>query len=137
VRIIVFTPAVPHPFGDTAARWFYVLLTELAKRGHEVVALAATEEPGARVAAAKQWLAKHQRRLTLHCHRLQVDAQALRRKWQNLMRPRSELLQDSNFTALVRRELAKGYDVLHLEQMSTEWSPWMHDVRCSMCISLM
>ncbi len=114
-------PAVPHPFGDTAARWFYVLLTELAKRGHEVVALAATEEPEVRVDDAKQWLAKHDGRLTLYCHRLQVDAQPLRRKWQNLIRPRSELLQDSHFSALVRHELAKGYDVLHLEQMSTGW----------------
>jgi glycosyltransferase involved in cell wall biosynthesis len=121
VRIVVVTPAVPHPFGDTAARWFYVLLTELAERGHEVVAMAATEEPEARVTEAKQWLAKHQRRLTLYCHRLQVDAQVLRRKWQNLIRPRSELLQDSTFTALVRSELGKGYDVLHLEQMSTGW----------------
>ena len=79
MRIIVVTPAVPHPFGDTAARWFYVLLTELAERGHEVVALAATEEPEARVAEAKQWLAKHQRRLTLYCHRLQVDGQEIGR----------------------------------------------------------
>ena len=121
MRIVVVTPAVPHPFGDTAARWFYVLLTELAERGHEVVAMAATEEPEARVTEAKQWLAKHQRRLTLYCHRLQVDGQVLRRKWQNLIRPRSELLQDSTFTALVRSELGKGYDVLHLEQMSTGW----------------
>ena len=48
MRIVVVTPAVPHPFGDTAARWFYVLITELAARGHEVVALAATEEPDER-----------------------------------------------------------------------------------------
>ena len=48
MRIIVVTPAVPHPFGDTAARWFYVLITELVARGHEVVALVATEEPDER-----------------------------------------------------------------------------------------
>src|SRR6202020_2420803 len=39
----------------------------------------------------------------------------------NLLRPGSELLQDSTLTGLLRRELAKGYDVLHLEQMSTGW----------------
>jgi len=120
MRIVVVMPAVPHPFGDTAARWFYVLLTELAARGHEVVALAATEEPEARITEARQWLAMR-KGVTLHCHRLHVDARALRRKWQNLMRPRSELLQDSEFAAQVRRELAEGYDVLHLEQMSTGW----------------
>jgi glycosyltransferase involved in cell wall biosynthesis len=121
VRIIVVTPAVPHPFGDTAARWFYVLITELVARGHEVVALVATEEPDERVAEAKQWLSKCDGQLTLHCHRLKVDSAALRRKWQNLVRPRSEILQDSEFTALLQRELSKGYDVLHLEQMSTGW----------------
>jgi glycosyltransferase involved in cell wall biosynthesis len=121
VRIIVVTPAVPHPFGDTAARWFYVLITELASRGHEVVALAATEEPDERVAEARQWLSKHDGQLTLHCHRLTVDSATLRRKWQNLVRPCSELLQDSEFTAQLGRELAQGYDVLHLEQMATGW----------------
>jgi polysaccharide biosynthesis protein PslH len=121
VRIIVVTPAVPHPFGDTAARWFYVLITELVRRGHDVVALVATEEPDDRIAEAKQWLSSLDGKLTLHCHRLRVDKAALRRKWQNLVRPRSEILQDVEFTALLRRELAKGYDVLHLEQMSTGW----------------
>ena len=121
MRIIVVTPAVPHPFGDTAARWFYVLITELLARGHEVVAVAATEESFERIAEAKQWLSKCDTQLSLHCHRLQVDSFALRRKWRNLVRPRSELLQDSSLTALLHRELAKGYDVLHLEQMSTGW----------------
>jgi glycosyltransferase involved in cell wall biosynthesis len=121
VRIVVVTPAVPHPFGDTAARWFYVLITELVARGHDVVAVVATEESDELVAAARHWLSKTDGQLTLHLHRLKVDSVALRRKWQNLMRPRSELLQDSGLTALLRRELAGGYDVLHLEQMSTGW----------------
>ena len=121
MRIIVVTPAVPHPFGDTAARWFYVLITELVARGHEVVALAATEEPEERVAEARQWLSKHDGQLTLHCHRLKVDSAALRRKWRNLVRPCSEILQDSALTDLLQRELAQGYDVLHLEQMATGW----------------
>jgi glycosyltransferase involved in cell wall biosynthesis len=121
VKIVIVTPAVPHPFGDTAARWFYVLITELAARGHEVVAMAATEEPDERIAEAKQWLSKCGRRLTLRCHRLKVDSVAIRRKWQNLLRPGSELIQDSEFTSQLRRELAQGYDVLHLEQMATGW----------------
>lgn len=124
MRIIVVTPVVPHPFGDTAARWFYVLITELSKRGHEVVALAATEESDKRVFEAKQWLSQKESsngRLTLHFHRVKVDSFTLRRKWRNLVRPRSELLQDPTLTDLLQQELAKGYDVLHLEQMSTGW----------------
>ena len=111
---------MPHPFGDTAAGWFYVLITELAARGHEVVALAATEESDERVAEAKKWVSENGH-LVLHCHRLKVDSATLRRKWQNLARPRSELLQDEALTALLRRELVQGYDVLHLEQMATGW----------------
>jgi glycosyltransferase involved in cell wall biosynthesis len=121
MKVVIVTPAVPHPFGDTAARWFYVLISELLARGNEVVALAATEEPDQRVSEGKQWLSKYGEKLTLHCHRLRVDSFALRRKWQNLVRPRSELLQDSALKDLLKRELAKGYDVLHLEQMSTGW----------------
>jgi polysaccharide biosynthesis protein PslH len=121
VRIVIVTPAVPHPFGDTAARWFYVLVTELLSRGHNVVALAATEEPSERVSDAKEWLSKHGGQLTFHCHPLTLNSSALQRKWQNLIRPRSEMLQDSALTSLLQGELAKGYDVLHLEQMSTGW----------------
>jgi glycosyltransferase involved in cell wall biosynthesis len=121
VKIVIVTPAVPHPFGDTSARWFYVLITELIARGHDVVAVAATEEPDKLVGEARQWLSRTDGHLTLHVHRLKVDSFALRRKWQNLLRPCSELLQDSELTAILGRELAKGYDVLHLEQMSTGW----------------
>jgi glycosyltransferase involved in cell wall biosynthesis len=121
MKVIIVTPAVPHPFGDTAARWFYVLINELLGRGHEVVAIAATEESDARINEAKKWLLQHDGNLTLHCHRLQVDFFTLRRKWQNLIRPRSELLQDSALVALLHSEIARGYDVLHLEQMSTGW----------------
>jgi glycosyltransferase involved in cell wall biosynthesis len=121
MRVIVVTPAVPHPFGDSAARWFSVLITELLARGNEVVVVAATEESAVRVAEARQWLSKQAGRLTLHCHQLQVDSFALRRKWCNLVRPRSELLQDRTLAMLLQRELARGYDVLHLEQMSTGW----------------
>lgn len=121
MKIIVVTPAVPHPFGDTGARWYYVLITELLARGNEVVALAATEEAEQRISEAKQWLAKHSSGLTLLCHRLQIDSNALRRKWKNLITPRSEILQDTAFAALLQSELAKGYDILHLEQMSSGW----------------
>lgn len=121
MKIVIVTPAVPHPFGDTSARWFYVLITELIARGHDVVAVVATEEPDKLVGEARQWLSRTDGHLTLHLHRLKVDSFALRRKWQNLLRPCSELLQDSELTAILGRELAKGYDVLHLEQMSTGW----------------
>lgn len=130
LKIILVTPAVPHPFGDAAGRWFYVLTTELIIRGHDVVALAATEETEERILEAKAWLSKFEAskpsvlptgHLTLHCHRLKLESGVLRRKWRNLVRPRSEMLQDPALGRLLQRTLTEGYDVLHLEQMSTGW----------------
>jgi glycosyltransferase involved in cell wall biosynthesis len=121
VKIIVITPAVPHPFGDTAARWFYVLITELLARDHEVVVLSATQESDAHIAEAEQWLKPHAKKLDAHFHRLSVDRVTLRRKWRSFLQPGSELVQDKDFATLVRAKLAQGYDVLHLEQMSTGW----------------
>lgn len=121
MRIIVVIPSVPHPFGDTAARWYYVLISELLSRGHEVVAIVPTEEKEEVIVGSRKWLAEDAGKLTLHVHRLKVDAFALRRKWENLLRPRSEMLQDAELSALLRSELSRGYDVLHLEQMSTGW----------------
>ncbi len=121
MKVIVVTPAAPHPFGDTAARWFYVLIAELVARGHQVSAFTATEEPEERVAAARQALSHLNGRLNLQIHRLRVDRLPLRRKWNSLLRPGSELLQDPEFAAAVRREIDTGYDVLHLEQMATGW----------------
>jgi len=121
VKIVIVTPAVPHPFGDTAARWFYVLITELLARGHEVVALAATEEPASRVDEAEQWFSRRGEKLKLHCHRLKVDSFAPRRKLRSLVRPYSEMLQDHAFVEHLHRQLKLGYDVLHLEQLPTGW----------------
>jgi polysaccharide biosynthesis protein PslH len=121
VKVIVVTPAAPHPFGDTAARWFYVLIAELVTRGHQVSAFTATEEPEERVTAGQRALQHLGGRLNLQIHRLRGDRSTLRRKWNSLLRPGSELLQDEGFAAAVRREIDAGYDVLHLEQMSTGW----------------
>jgi len=121
VKIILVMPAAPHPFGDTAARWFYVLISELLARGHEVVAVAATEEHEDRITEAAQLLSQHQGELQLRFHRLTTDSNALRRKWHNLLRPRSEMTQDAELTEMLNAELSRGFDVLHLEQMSTGW----------------
>ena len=45
MRILIVTPACPHPFSDTAARWYFALVQELSRRGHDVRVLTTTEEP--------------------------------------------------------------------------------------------
>ncbi len=121
MRIVVVTPAAPHPFGDTAARWFYVLMNELARAITKSLRLSPPRNQTSVSPKRSNGCESCDGKLTLHCHRLNVDSSRLRRKWQNLMRPCSEMLQDAELTALLQRELGASYDVLHLEQMSTGW----------------
>ena len=50
MRVVVVSPAVPHPFGETAARGLYVLVSGLLERGAQVVCLVATTESESRIA---------------------------------------------------------------------------------------
>ena len=45
LRIVLAMVEAPVPFGNAAARWFYVLLRELVARGHRVSAFAACSKP--------------------------------------------------------------------------------------------
>src|SRR3954469_19312372 len=45
LRIVVVMVEAPLPFGNAAARWFYVLLKGLVARGHRVTAYAACSRP--------------------------------------------------------------------------------------------
>ena len=123
MRIVVVTPACPHPFGDTAARWFYVLVRELVRRGNQVSVLTATEEPPQRIADSRQALAAMSGRHTPDvCIRpLHISGLSVARKLRSFRRPFSEMLQADGFEALVRERLAGRYDVLHLEQLWTGW----------------
>jgi len=39
MKIVMVTTAMPHPFADTAARWSFLLISELIERGHQVSCL--------------------------------------------------------------------------------------------------
>src|SRR5690349_11065113 len=45
LRIVVVFLEAPIPFGNAAARWYFVLLRELVARGHRVTAFAACCKP--------------------------------------------------------------------------------------------
>jgi glycosyltransferase involved in cell wall biosynthesis len=114
---------VPHPFGNTAAKWFYVLIKELLTKGHGVVCLTASEEPAALVQEARDKLSEGNvnGRLEFSFFPMRTDANVFRRKWRNLLYPYSELAYVGGFVEALRTELAKGYDILHLEQLWTGW----------------
>ena len=111
----------PLPFGNAAARWFYVLLKGLVERGHHVTAFASCSKPE-EIAKAKILFPAPQ--YDLRCYP-EPHNRGLLSKWQTFRRPYSfmfsrELRRDLD------RELACGFDVLHLEQLLSGWLGLRH-----------
>jgi polysaccharide biosynthesis protein PslH len=128
VKVLLVVPACPHPFGDTAAKWFDVLLRELVRRGHAVDLLCVTEEPDARVAESSRALAAVSASgpgsLTTAFQTLSISRPVLRRKLHSVRRPFSEIEQADGIRRAFDAQVARGYDVLHLEQL---WTGWLGD----------
>lgn len=123
MTVLLVVPTCPHPFGDTAARWFDVLVRELVRRGHRVNLLCVTEEPAACIERAQRALGaivagSH---LEATFHPLTMTRPVWRRKLSSLRAPFSEISQADDVRSLVDERLSRGYDVFHLEQLWTGW----------------
>lgn len=123
MRVVVVTPALPRPFGETAARGLDALLGALLARDVEVACLVVTEESAASVRSTRERFAGRRggERMALSVfapRRCPVVA----RRLASLRRPFSETLHAEGLQAALARESAAGYDVLHLEQL---WSGWV------------
>ena len=123
MKVVVVSPAVPHPFGETAARGLYALVAGLLARGVRVSCLVVTEEDAARVREARARLAASPggEHLELAVFTPTVRPVALR-KLRSLRRPFSETLHGDGLAAALERQAAVGWDVLHLDQL---WSGWV------------
>ena len=123
MNVFIVAPSCPHPFGDTAAKWFDVLVRELVRRGHHVSLLCITEEPAPRVEEARRALSgiASSGLLDVTIHPLTITRPAWRRKLTSLREPFSEMRQADGVRRLVEERLARGYDVFHLEQLWTGW----------------
>jgi glycosyltransferase involved in cell wall biosynthesis len=117
LRIILVMIEPPLPFGNAAARWFYVLLRGLAEHRHRVTAFAACSKPE-EIARARELFPRPE--YDLRCYPF-PQRRGLRAKVESARRPYSFM-----FGPDLRRdldaELARGFDVLHLEQL---WSGWL------------
>ncbi len=115
-RIVVVLPDPPLPLGIAAARWFYVLVRGLQKRGHRVTTFASCGSPEESSAAIEVFPpSSYDLRLFPRPRR-----SPWRQKWQTLRRPHSYVFTQELRQALAD-ELEAGFDVLHLEDLWTGW----------------
>lgn len=123
LRVVLVCPAAPVPFGDTAARWFHLLVRELLAAGHAVSCLTVSDEAPARVrdAAALLGAAPGAERLTFRAFPMRGTLPPLCRRVRSLWRPFGDVYHAPGFREALGAELRAGYDVLHLEQL---WSGW-------------
>jgi glycosyltransferase involved in cell wall biosynthesis len=107
----------PVPFGNAAARWYYVLLRGLVRRGHQVTAFASCTKES-EISEARQLFSSPEYDLRLYPAR---NESSIGERIASFIRPMSYL-----FTPALRRDFSQalqaGYDVLHLEHL---WSAWL------------
>ena len=121
LRVLLVLPDPPIPFGNAAARWFYVLLRGLLERGHRVTAFVSCAD-SRDVERVRELFPSGEADVRCHVYR---ERAGLRAKWSTFRRPRSypftpELIAD------LECEITRGYDVLHLEQHWTGWVGLRH-----------
>ncbi len=117
LRLVLVMIEPPLPFGNAAARWFYVLLKGLVERGHQVTAFAACGKASEIAQAHELFPAPH---YDLRLYPFPARS-GWRAKWETLQRPYSYMF-GSELRADLEHRLAEGFDVLHLEQL---WSGWV------------
>lgn len=123
MRIILVLPATPRPFGDTAARWSYVLAKGLLERGHSVACFTVTEDAPEIVEKAREALARSAGagQFSFRFFSPKPTLAPWRRKIRSLVRPYSETRYAAGLEEALASELRAGYDILHLEQLWTGW----------------
>jgi glycosyltransferase involved in cell wall biosynthesis len=107
----------PLPFGNAAARWFYVLLRGLVERGHRVTAFAACSKPEEMDRARELFSSP---RYDLRCYPF-PERRGFWSRLQTFWQPYSYMF-GADLKSDLETELSHGYDVLHLEQL---WSGWL------------
>jgi glycosyltransferase involved in cell wall biosynthesis len=117
LRIILVMIEPPVPFGNAAARWYYVLLRGLVARGHRVTAFVASSKPAEVEEASRLFPAPA---YDVRSYQVATGG-GLRSKLRSIRRPYSYLFTDA-FRRDLDAELTRGFDVLHLEHT---WGGWL------------
>jgi polysaccharide biosynthesis protein PslH len=118
MRIILVINSPPLPFGSADARWYYVLLKELVAKGHQVTAFAVCSNL-ADIAKAQTIFPVPD--YDLRCYPIVPGKTGIAAKIATFRQPYAYIFSD-DFRRDLAIELAKPYDILHLEQL---WSGWL------------
>lgn len=116
LRVVLAMIEPPLPFGNAAARWYYVLLKGLVERGHRVTAFATCSKPK-EIDEARALFPAPRYDLRLYPF---PDQGGMAAKLETLRRPYSYMFGPA-LRADLTAALAGGFDVLHLEQLSCGW----------------
>lgn len=125
MRIVVFSPSLPLPFGTADARWLYVMLGELSGRGIDVTVISCTEQDEGSVVEAHR-LCEGRGVELIHVP-LHLNEGRVARKTSSLVRPFSEFLRCTELSQAIDRQLSKGYDVFHIEHLFPTWAGLHYD----------
>jgi glycosyltransferase involved in cell wall biosynthesis len=116
-RIVMTMIEPPLPFGSAPSRWYYVLLKGLVEHGHRVTAFASCAK-AQEIEQAATLFPQDQYDLRCFAH---PQRSGLAAKVDSARRPYSYMFSPEMRDSL-ERELDKGFDVLHLEQL---WCGWL------------
>lgn len=118
MRVVLVMIEPPLPFGNAAARSYYVLLRELVARGHTVTAFAACSDPRQIDDALALFPAPE---YDLRPYPFPPSAKGIADRLRTLRTPFSYMFSRELKDDLAAT-MAGGFDVLHLEQL---WSAWL------------
>lgn len=117
LRVLIVLTDPPLPFGNAGARWFYVLTNELVARGHRVTVFSGGDRPDDRERINQVFSpSDFDIRYYPACKTNNIGDRLLR-----VSQPYSYVFAPA-LRASLEKELERGYDVLHLEQL---WSGWL------------
>ncbi len=117
LNIVLVLIEPPLPFGNAASRWFYVLIKELNARGHKLrtfVACSKEEE----IDKTREIFSVDEHDIRFY---LFPRNRTLRDRIKSVLYPHSFKFSEQMKIDL-QSELAKGFDILHIEQL---WAGWL------------
>ena len=118
LRVILAMIEPPSPFGDAAARGYYVLLKGLVERGHRVTAFATSSKPDNAADACQRFPSSN---YDLRIFPEAPPERGIASRLRSIRQPLAYVFSPG-FRSSLDAELAGGFDVLHLEQT---WAGWL------------